>query len=123
VPNPSVASLVTSAGMAGALSTVSLWCRSRTGECEQKVNRNDIGTYPSTLPLVCLLPSLCHRCSVLTEKGGYIRMNIDHNGIDLLGELTWRVIPVFDAASHDSRGRGSQCGEDLGFTVIAKDDP
>jgi len=50
-------------------------------------------------------------------------MKIGRNGRDLAEELTWRVIPVFDAASHDSRGRRSRCGEDSGFTVVAKDNP
>ena len=48
-------------------------------------------------------------------------MNIGRNG--RAERLTWRVIPVFDATSHDSRGRGSRCREDSGFNVVAKDDP
>jgi len=50
-------------------------------------------------------------------------MNIGRNGRDLLERLTWRVIPVLDAANHNSRGRGSWRGEDLSFTVVTKDDP
>ena len=51
-------------------------------------------------------------------------MKIGCNGRDPSEELTWRVIPVFDdAASHDSRGRGSRYREDSGFTVVAKDNP